>query len=866
MKRVMTSTAPWMSVALLLALLGSPPAKASTGFPAEVSESSYVNAGGSLNQITCMAWAPDGSRRLFITEKDGAVHIVHPDSPNAPTTFYTFAPRTFAECGVLSICFDPHYSTNKFVYIFYTHSDTEQRIVRLRDDNGTGTDLTNIMTGLPTAGSNHNGGSIGISSDHNGQGWYLYWSIGDNINMGNGGANLTSLAAKCGRAKLDGSVANDNPFFDGLGPNNDFIWARGLRNPFTFTFQPGTQQLWINVVGNNQEQIFKVNRGDHAGWNLYENNQPAGFISPVIKYRTNNSDQATIAGTNGAVRGGNIVTITTTAPHLFRQGERITMATVSDASFDGTYYVASVPSATTFTYSQTGPDASSGGGTTSTLNLGGCVTGGCFYDSTGFSPAYRGNFFFGDINPPQRIFRAALDGSNNALTVDSFATGNGQSIDMSVGPDGNIYYATYLGAVRRYSYNYTAQQLIVTPTNLRIPEGGSGVVFVRLAQVPGADVTVNVDATAGDADISVSGGALTFTTSNWATPQAVTVSAAQDADGSNDSATLTVSSAGLTTQTVAVTAVDDDLQGLVLSTCLLSVNEQSNAAFTARLEKAPASAVTVDLAASGDPSVSCSPLSLTFTPDNWATPQTVTVTAADDGDNTNDVGLLTLTSPVFAARTVTVTAFDNDNAQVQITSTPVTAAVEGAPYSYDVNATGNPAPTYSLTTAPVDMTINSTTGVISWTPTATGIYSVTVQASNGLGTPPTQSFTITVNADTLPLASLTSPRQGDTVSGNNAEFFGDGFDDVGCTKAEFYVDGALNYTDNNSGGHYHHGGAHFLWDSTAVSNGNHALRLVVTDTKGQTSFMEVTITVSNNLAPVISSQPTAEPNPVVLMP
>jgi hypothetical protein len=79
-----------------------------------------------------------------------------------------------------------------------------------------------------------------------------------------------------------------------------------------------------------------------------------------------------------------------------------------------------------------------------------------------------------------------------------------------------------------------------------------------------------------------------------------------------------------------------------------------------------------------------------------------------------------------------------------ITSTPVTSASVGQSYMYDVNATGNPMPTYSLTTFPTGMTIDAATGVISWTPSATGNYSVMVQASNGVGTSATQSFTINV--------------------------------------------------------------------------------------------------------------------------
>ena len=92
-----------------------------------------------------------------------------------------------------------------------------------------------------------------------------------------------------------------------------------------------------------------------------------------------------------------------------------------------------------------------------------------------------------------------------------------------------------------------------------------------------------------------------------------------------------------------------------------------------------------------------------------------------------------------------------------ITSTAKTTATVNQPYSYDVNATGIPAPTYSLTTFPTGMTINSTTGVISWTPTESqlGPNAVTVKASNGVLPDATQSFSVNV-AGVAPVITSTA--------------------------------------------------------------------------------------------------------------
>ena len=102
-----------------------------------------------------------------------------------------------------------------------------------------------------------------------------------------------------------------------------------------------------------------------------------------------------------------------------------------------------------------------------------------------------------------------------------------------------------------------------------------------------------------------------------------------------------------------------------------------------------------------------------------------------------------------------------------IASTPVTSAIKGQLYSYDVNATDPDGDTltYSLTTKPSGMTINSSTGLISWTPTSNGIFNVTVKVSDGKLSD-TQSFTITVEEQSLALnpVQLLSPSNGATIN------------------------------------------------------------------------------------------------------
>ncbi|HEY3498424.1 MAG TPA: PQQ-dependent sugar dehydrogenase, partial [Polyangiaceae bacterium] len=326
-------------------------------------ESNYVFAAA---EITSMAWAPDASQRLFLTRKGGQVLIVK-NGVLLATAFATLNPvYTASECGLLGVAFDPDFSRNGYVYFFVTISASTQQIVRYTANGDVGTDRTVIVSDLPTAGQNHDGGALGFGPDGK-----LYWGIGD---LGNGtgvDADLTSLAAKIGRVNRDGSLPTDNPFSDGAGSNDDRIWARGFRNPYTLSFQPSTGQLWINTVGTSYEQVFRPSAGDHAGYNDYENNQPTGYLSPVIAYRTNGTSTFNISS---ALRSGGTATFSTTTNPRLRSGARITVAGVADTSFNGVGFVTSA-SSTGFSFAQAGADATSSGGTATTENIGGCITG-----------------------------------------------------------------------------------------------------------------------------------------------------------------------------------------------------------------------------------------------------------------------------------------------------------------------------------------------------------------------------------------------------------------------------------------------------------------------------------------------------------
>jgi MYXO-CTERM domain-containing protein len=143
------------------------------------------------------------------------------------------------------------------------------------------------------------------------------------------------------------------------------------------------------------------------------------------------------------------------------------------------------------------------------------------------------------------------------------------------------------------------------------------------------------------------------------------------------------------------------------------------------------------------------------------------------------------------------------------------------------------------------MTIDRTTGLISWTPTAVGAVEVTVRASNGLAPDAEQSFAVSVKADEGPRAILRRPVEGERVSGSMAEFFGDCVDDVGCTHAEFYVDGELRFTDTRTDNPFYFGGEPNRWDTTGLAPGEHLVRFVVVDSAGMRAQAEVKVCVGD---------------------
>ena len=238
--------------------------------------------------------------------------------------------------------------------------------------------------------------------------------------------------------------------------------------------------------------------------------------------------------------------------------------------------------------------------------------------------------------------------------------------------------------------------LTLSTTALGVAEGDDGEYTVRLSTQPTAQVTVAITGQAGT-DLTLDTASLTFTTATWNTAQTVTVTAGEDDDGANDAATLLHTASGGDyageTASVAVTVTDDETVGLTLSTTALGVTEGDDGEYTVRLSTQPTAQVTVAITGTASTDLSLDVTSLTFTTATWNTAQTVTVTAGEDDDATNDAATLlhAASGGDYAGETASVAVTVTDDDDVGLTlSTTALGVTEGDDGEYTVRLSTQP--------------------------------------------------------------------------------------------------------------------------------------------------------------------------------
>ena len=250
--------------------------------------------------------APVGDpSRLFIVEKGGAIRVIK-DGALLPTPFLDLTAKvsTGGEQGLLGLAFDPEYATNGRFVVHYTdvNGNTVVSLFRVAAGDADRADPASetVVLTAEQPFSNHNGGQILFGPDG-----MLYIGLGDGGSEGDPGGRGQSLADLLGsilrvdvRSGTGYTVPPDNPFVGQAGASPE-IWNYGLRNPWRFTFDPATGDLYIADVGQNAwEEVDVVRaaegagRGANFGWNVTEGRHcyvnagcdQSGFTLPVLEY------------------------------------------------------------------------------------------------------------------------------------------------------------------------------------------------------------------------------------------------------------------------------------------------------------------------------------------------------------------------------------------------------------------------------------------------------------------------------------------------------------------------------------------------------------------------------------------------------
>ena len=218
------------------------------------------------------------------------------------STFTTINCSTNSERGVLGIAFDPDFDQNPYVYVYYTTNANslnppatpKNRVSRFTANGNIVVPFSEVILvdNIASDAGNHNAGCLRFGPDKT-----LFIATGDGGSDHTNSQNLMTLAGKILRINRDGSLPSNNPFFGSLSARNE-IWCYGLRNPFRFSFRPGTSIPYIGDVGENTwEEVNVGQAGGNYGWNTYEGpTNVAGFISPVFYYQHTQTESAAITG------------------------------------------------------------------------------------------------------------------------------------------------------------------------------------------------------------------------------------------------------------------------------------------------------------------------------------------------------------------------------------------------------------------------------------------------------------------------------------------------------------------------------------------------------------------------------------------
>lgn len=286
-----------------------------------------------LSQPVHITHAGDGSGRLFVIEQVGRIRIIK-NGVLLSTPFLNITSRVgcCGERGMLSVAFPPGYGNKGYFYVYYTN--TSGNIVVARYFLTSNPDIADpnseqiVLTISHPTFANHNGGQLAFGPDDG----YLYLGTGDGGGAGDPSGNAqnpNSLLGKILRIDVESgnptrqnpttyTIPSTNPYAQTQGYRGE-IWALGLRNPWRFSFDRQTHDLYIGDVGQDTEeevdfQSASSTGGENYGWNILEGslcfNPPSGCVPPsmysppVSEYNHGSNDSIGCAVTGGFVYRG----------------------------------------------------------------------------------------------------------------------------------------------------------------------------------------------------------------------------------------------------------------------------------------------------------------------------------------------------------------------------------------------------------------------------------------------------------------------------------------------------------------------------------------------------------------------------------
>jgi glucose/arabinose dehydrogenase len=280
--------------------------------PAQAQETdSWALVAGGFSFVTAIAQAPGDADRLFIADLNGTIHVVE-TGQLLPEPFLdlreTITTENYGQ-GLLGLTFHPDYVDNGFFYVTYTPEGNSPILARYHvltgDPNHADPDSALIILQVDHASTLHNGGDIAFGPDG-----YLYWSIGDGAYKRSPAQNIRSHLGAMLRIDVDSdtpyAIPSDNPYLE-VEDALPELWAKGLRNPWRFSFDRETGDLYIADVGEAQMeeinlQIADSAGGENYGWNwfegtwLYLGGSQQGMTFPVVEYPHDNGSCSVTGG------------------------------------------------------------------------------------------------------------------------------------------------------------------------------------------------------------------------------------------------------------------------------------------------------------------------------------------------------------------------------------------------------------------------------------------------------------------------------------------------------------------------------------------------------------------------------------------